>query len=93
MSFLKRLLTTGSLGYILMFFSENIFWSRYKRNDTIPDLIFTWIIYSILAFVFLVIVKKYNVNNIWSLFLAGSIFGWINEGVIVQTTYASFPFH
>ncbi len=92
MDFLKRLLTVGSLGYILMFFSENIFWSRYKIGDTIGDLIFTWIVYSILAFVFLLIIKKYNVNNIWALFLAGSIFGWINEGIIVQTAYMSFPF-
>ena len=44
-----------------------------------------------MAFLFLVVVTKFNVNSIPALFLAGAFFGWIGEGIIVQTTYENLP--
>ncbi len=47
--------------------------------------------YSFLAFVFLSLVSWARVHTIWALFLAGGAFGWLTEGVLVQTTYENLP--
>ena len=44
-----------------------------------------------MAFLFLVVVVRFNVNSLAALFLAGAFFGWIGEGIIVQTTYENLP--
>lgn len=74
-----------------MYFSEHLFWARVRPDDSIRGWIMTWIAYSLSGFVFLFIVKYFHVNSFWMVFLAGSIFGWLTEGVIVQTTYEDLP--
>jgi len=44
-----------------------------------------------MAYVFLRLVSYFRVKGIWALFLAGAVFGWLAEGVIVQTTYDMLP--
>jgi F0F1-type ATP synthase assembly protein I len=89
----KKLLLALSTGYILMFYSELVFYARYRPNeDTIGSLITTWIVYSVLSYAFLSIVSVFKVRSIWALFLSGAVYGWSAEGIIVQTMYDNFPF-
>ena len=74
-----------------MFFSEFVFWTRLKPEDSIEGIIYTGIFYALATFAFLVIIKKFNVKSIWALFLAGAFYGWIIEGIFVQTMYLGFP--
>jgi len=78
-------------GFIFFFYSEQLFWSRVRPGDSISEWLSTWVAYSLMAFIFLSLVKYFRVRNIWALFLAGAAFGWIAEGVVVQTTYESLP--
>jgi len=44
-----------------------------------------------MAFLFLSVVQKFKVRSLPALFLAGAFFGWLAEGIIVQTTYEDLP--
>jgi hypothetical protein len=62
-----------------------------RLDDSLGGWVATWIAYSLVAFLFLTLVEHFKIRNIWPLFLAGAAFGWLTEGVIVQTTYESLP--
>ena len=87
----KNIVLTLSTGYILFLYSELLFWARNRPGDSLGEWAMTWLAYSLMGFVFLLIVSYFKVNNIWSLFLAGAVFGWLGEGIVVQTTYESLP--
>lgn len=87
----KNILSVLASGYILMFYSENMFWAHIRPDDSLPGFIATWLLYSLLAFVFLTLMEYFKVQTGWALFLCGAIFGWLAEGVIVQTTYENLP--
>ena len=91
MGILKNILLVFSTGYIFVYFSEHLFWSRIHPGDSFKDWFDAWMIYSLMAFVFLVLVSYFRVKNIWALFLAGAAFGWIAEGIVVQTAYDMLP--
>ncbi len=74
-----------------MYFSEHLFWARVRPDDSLINWLSTWVAYSLSAYIFLRVVSYFRVRNIWALFLAGAVFGWLTEGVIVQTTYESLP--
>ncbi len=78
-------------GFIFFYYSELLFWARMRPGDSIGNWLSTWVAYSLMAFIFLVLVRYFRVRSIWALFLAGSAFGWIGEGIVVQTTYESLP--
>lgn len=88
---IKNIVLTLSTGYIFFLFSELLFWARKRPGDSLGEWTITWLAYSLMAFVFLLIVSYFKVNNIWALFLAGAVFGWLGEGIVVQTTYESLP--
>ena len=88
---IKNILLVLSTGYIFFLFSELLFWARKRPDDSLGEWMITWLAYSLMAFVFLLIVSYFKVNNIWALFLAGAVFGWLGEGIVVQTTYESLP--
>jgi hypothetical protein len=89
---MKNAFLTLSSGYIIMFFSEQVFWARYRPGqDTPGDLLLTWLAYSLVAYVFLCAIRLFRVRQLWALFLCGALVGWLTEGVIVQTMYADFP--
>lgn len=81
-------------GYILFFYSERMFWSFSRPGDAVVDLLLTWVVYSLLAWVFLLVVRQCRVAAFPALFLAGAVFGWLAEGVVVDTMYgnATNPF-
>jgi len=87
----KNILLVLSTGYIFVFFSEHLFWARIRPEDTLKNWFSAWIAYSLLAYIFLVLITHFRIKNIWSLFLAGAAFGWMGEGIIVQTTYEMLP--
>jgi hypothetical protein len=92
MRIFKNILLVLSTGYIFVFFSEHVFWARIRPDDSLKNWVSTWLAYSLMAFVFLHLVTYFKVANRWALFLAGAAFGWMAEGIIVQTTYESLPF-
>ena len=87
----KRFLSILTCGYILTFYSEQVFWARIRPSDTIVGYIETWLLYSLVGFAFLIVIEAFKVRSMWALFLCGAVFGWLIEGVIVQTTYESLP--
>ena len=91
MKALKSLLFVLSTGYIFVYFSEHLFWSRVRPGDSPADWAETWIAYSLMAFVFIALVSYFRVKNIWALFLAGAAFGWMAEGIVAQTAYDMLP--
>lgn len=87
----KNIVLTLSTGYILFLYSELLFWARIRPGDSLGEWAMTWLAYSLMGFVFLLIVSRFRVKSIWALFLAGAVFGWLGEGIVVQTTYESLP--
>jgi hypothetical protein len=87
----RRFLAALAVGYILMFFSEFLFVNVYPRLEW-TGLLPMWLAYSIEAYVFLAVVAYFRVRSLGALFLAGAVYGWLLEGVVVQTMYAAFPF-
>lgn len=83
----QKVLFVLANGYILLFFSEMMFWGSFN----IKELPMTWLAYSVIGFVFLTAVVHFRIQEKWGLFLAGALFGWLAEGVLVQTTYEELP--
>jgi len=89
---MKRVLLALATGAVFVFCSEWVFWSASNREALcVGEAVMTWGAYSILAFAFLCIVTVFRVRGIGALFLAGSVFGWLAEGVVVRTMYDDFP--
>lgn len=76
------------IGYVLYFYSEAMFWSQSYRA-TLPDRLMTWTAYSILAAAMLCAMAGFRINRLTGLFVAGALFGWLGEGVLVQTAYGT----
>lgn len=89
---LKRHAFLALTGYILYFYSEKVFWGHFRPGELkLSEFIFTWLAYSLLAFVFLTVVRCFRVKDLHALFLCGGLFGWVAEGIVVQTMYENFP--
>jgi len=86
---LRKAAVVLSNGYILFFFSERVFWSFWRPGDTIPEFLITWIAYCLLGWIFLDLVRRFKIASFPPLFLCGAIFGWVGEGVVVDTLYGN----
>lgn len=91
MKAIKNLLLILSTGYIFVYFSEHLFWARMRPDDSLSGWLGAWLVYSLLAFIFLDLLARFRVNNRWTLFLVGAAFGWLAEGLVVQTAYEMLP--
>ena len=91
MRVIKNILLVPATGYIFVYFSEHLFWARIRPDDSLKSWVSAWIAYSLMAFVFLVLVAQFKIKTIWPLFLAGAVFGWLGEGIVVQTAYEALP--
>lgn len=87
---LRGFIATLIAGSIPFFYSETLFWGRPGRAP-IGELILTWVIYSLLTYATLAVVITYRVRRASAVFLAGAFYGWLSEGVLVQTTYDALP--
>ena len=90
-TYIKHTVAAAANGYILMFFSEHMFWARVRPDDSLKNWIIGWIVYSLAGYVVLALIPLARIRTIWPLFLAGAVFGWLTEGVFVQTTYENLP--
>ena len=90
-AFGKRLALALATGMILLYFSELAFWARPIAGTLPPEILPTYLVYSFSAYAFLTILAAFRARNPSGLFLAGALFGWLTEGVIVQTMYDDFP--
>ena len=90
----QKLAVVLATGYILFSYSERVFWSFLRPGDKLSDFMLGWLMYSLLAWVFLLVVRQCRVAGFAAVFLAGAIFGWLAEGVVVDTLYgnATNPF-
>lgn len=75
----------------MVYFSEHLFWAHIRTEDSLKNWFSVWIAYSLMAYIFLRLVSYFHVKRMWALFIAGAVFGWLAEGVIVQTTYEMLP--
>jgi hypothetical protein len=87
----NRLALALATGMILLYFSELAFWARPNAGTLPPEILPTYLAYSLAAYAFLTILAAFRVRNTHALFLAGALFGWLVEGVIVQTMVDDFP--
>jgi hypothetical protein len=85
----QKLIVVLATGYILFFYSERVFWSFLRPGDKPSDFVLGWLVYSLLAWVFLLLVKQCRVAAFPALFLAGAVFGCLAEGVVVDTLYGN----
>lgn len=91
-SFVKRILVALPTTYILMYYSELAFWAKYNPAEmSFFGLVITYFFYFLITYIFLSVVTMFRVRTVWALFLAGAVYGWLIEGVIVQTMYEYFP--
>jgi len=77
---LTTLLKALSTGYILMFFSEHLFWARLRPGDTLSGFALTWIAYSCWPSSSCGPGIYPHPDPMGDL-LAGSIFGWLTRGL------------
>ena len=88
----RRIVLVLSAGYILMFYSEHMFWARYRPGtDGLANYFSTWIAYSLAGYAALAVISIFRVRRPAGVFLAGAVFGWLLEGVVVGTTYEMLP--
>lgn len=85
---IKRWLYVLATGFTLVFFSELVFWGA----ESLAGFVGTWLFYSLMTYVILAVIARFGVNTIWSLFFVGAFYGWLTEGVLVQTAYDNLPY-
>lgn len=100
---LKRWLHVLATAYILMFFSEFFFVNEgpvfeiVTALETEPlSLIPSTAVFALWYFgpaaVFLAAISLFRVRSIWALILAGALYGWAVEGIVVWQMYEALPY-
>ena len=92
-AFAGRLALALLTGVVFTCYSELSFWARPIQGTLPPDVLLTTLVYAMAAYAFLTTVAAFRVRSMEALFLAGAVYGWLVEGVIVQTLYDDFPFN
>lgn len=86
-----RALVALATGWMVMYPSEFLFWSVFPADYSVPVFLMTLTAYTILGRVLLAVLQFCSVRSLAGLFLAGAIYGWTAEGVVVGTMYDDFP--
>jgi hypothetical protein len=84
-SWTRKLVIVLATGYVLFFYSERMFWSFLRPGDKPVDFVLGWLVYSVMAWVFLLLVRHCRIAAFSAVFLAGAAFGWLAEGIVVDT--------
>lgn len=83
-------------GYCLFYFSETMFWSLWRPDETPLTRIGGILFYGLLGYMLMAVVAALRVRTVWALLVAGACFGWIGEGVFAMTLFGAegipFPF-
>lgn len=85
----QQFLVSISVGYILFFYSERIFWAVIWPDTSSISLLLTWLAYSAVTYLFLCTITTFRASNASSLYLSGAMFGWLVEGGIASTLYGT----
>lgn len=92
----KMLVQALASGYILMYFSEFVFYGGLHDFGTpkpsLPDLLTLYVAYSCMGYILLTILRVFRVRTWTGIFLAGAAYGWLLEGAVVATVYQELPF-
>ena len=101
--FIKRLVFIFLSAFVLMFFSEFYFLNEEPafslieslRNESaflvLLGLLEFTALYAFFGYILFIAIDRFKVNTIVSLFLAGTLFGWWTEGVIIGVVYEAVP--
>lgn len=103
MPFAQRLLMVLATAVVLAFFSELFFMNEGPAGDLLallagsPLELLQWagelaLWYAFPAYLFLTAVAHYRVRSLAALFLAGALYGWAVEGIIVWQMYEALPY-
>jgi hypothetical protein len=87
----RKVLYVLAVGTVCFFLSEGFFWARWRTDFNFISSVQTWLIYCFITYTTLVIIDQFKVHDFWGVFLAGAIYGWLVEGVVVGTLYEDFP--
>jgi hypothetical protein len=92
-AFAQRIVLTASTSALFVVFSEMMFWGRfdYAKPDLVSGYLAAWALYSVIAYVVLWMIAAFRVAEFRALFLVAAIYGWLLEGVAVQTMYEQLP--
>ena len=72
---------------VLFAFSERVFWSFWRPDDSVQELGITFFAYSLIAAWAIHAIRKFRVESADGFFLIGALVGWLSEGVLVNTAY------
>lgn len=86
---MQKLVVVLATGYILFFYSERVFWSFVRPGDKPLHFVLGWLVYSAMAWVFLLLVRQCRIAAFPAVFLAGAVYGWLDEGIVVDTMYGN----
>lgn len=78
------------LGYVLMFFSELVFYGRLPGGGLASLALL--LVYALVAYLVLWLYHAFAVQAVWGLILLGAVYGWVLEGAIAGTAFADLPF-
>ena len=88
---LQTILYSLCAGLVVVYYSESMFWSGLERKLDGIEFGITALVYSIVFYLVLLIADRFQVQTPAGWFLLGAVYGWLVEGVIVQTTYEALP--
>ena len=91
MSWWQKVLYALALGTPCFFLSEGFFWARWRLDFNPLSSLVTWLVYCFVTYTTLLILDRFKVRNFWGVFLAGAVYGWLLEAVVVSTFYEDFP--
>ncbi len=78
-------------GLVTWALSERAFWGRLRPDDGVLDSAFTLAVYVAVAYLALLLVRRFDVREPRRLVLVGAALGWLLEGGIVATLYEALP--
>lgn len=91
MNWIRKLLYVLAVGTPCFFLSEGFFWARWRTDFNPLSAIPTWLMYCFVMYSILIVLDQFKVQNFWGIFLASAVYGWLVEGVLVNTLYEDFP--
>jgi hypothetical protein len=96
MNKIRSLIVFLTAGYILMFYSEFLFYGEFSPDagaglPALLDLGSLWGLYSVMAWLTLAMMHIFRARSLQAVFLVGAIYGWLLEGIVVTTVYEAFP--
>ncbi|MCH7669570.1 MAG: hypothetical protein IIC71_10310 [Acidobacteria bacterium] len=87
----QRLLATFGLTVATVAISAAAFWVRWRAEDSVASYVELVLMYMIPVWLTRVAIEKWRLKDRRLLFVAGSLFGWMVEGVLVAATYEALP--